>query len=33
MVRDFSGVKGAEATWLQRSRYGEMLYKEYRCMW
>lgn len=33
VVRDFRGAKGAETAWLQRSRYGELLYREYRCMW
>jgi len=33
VVRDFSTVKGADAGWLRLSRYGELLYKEYRCMW
>lgn len=32
VIRDLSR-KGADAGWLQRSRYGELLYKEYRCMW
>ena len=27
------GVKGVNATWVQRSRYGELLFREYRCMW
>lgn len=33
VVQDLAGLHGADAAWLQRSRYGELLYTEYRCMW
>ena len=33
VVLDLSGGNAAEEKWLTRSRYGELLYQEYRCMW
>jgi hypothetical protein len=33
VVHDLKGMRDADPKWLRRSRYGELLYREYRCMW